>query len=110
MNVHLSPISLDKYRTLVLPPDSYDSLFSPQPMAPPCIPSPQKRQLAEDDDNSMMLAAAPGCTSAAACMSSFATTSMEQDDETDWDSKSDRPPRRGYRPAGMKMRIGLKII
>ena len=70
-------------------------------MAPPCNPSPQKRWSANDDDNNMMLAAAPGCTSAATCMSSFANSSMEQDDETDWDSESDKPPWRGYCLVGM---------
>ena len=70
-------------------------------MAPPHIPSPQKRQPAEDDNDSMMLAATPGCTSTAAGMSSFVTTSMEQDDETNWDSESDRPPWWGYCPVGM---------
>ena len=64
-------------------------------------PSPQKRWPVDDDDDKMMPAAAPGCTSAAACMSSFATTSMERDDETDWDSESDRPLWWGYRLAGM---------
>ena len=101
LNGHPSPISLDKYRTLVLPLNTYDSLFSPQPMVPPRIPSPQKRQPAEDDDDNMMLAAAPGCTSATAHMSSFTTTSMEQDDETDWDLDSDRPLWQGYHLAGM---------
>ena len=70
-------------------------------MVPPHIPSPQKGQLAEDDDDSMMPAAAPGCTGTTARMSSFTTTSMEWDDETNWDSESNKPPWWGYRPVGM---------
>ena len=58
--------------------------------------------LADDDHDNMTLAAAPpGCTSAAAHMSSFMTTSMEWDDETDWDLESDRPLWQGYRLVGM---------
>ena len=101
MHGHLSPISLDKYHNLVLPPELYDSLFSLRAMAPLHIPNPRKRQLAGDDYDSMTLAAAPGCTGAAACMSRFTVTSMEQDNETDWDSESDKPARRNYRPVGM---------
>ena len=101
MHGHLLPISLDKYHNLVLPPDFYDSLYSPQPMAPPRITSPRKGQMAGGDDDSMTPAAAPGCTSAATRRSSFTITSMEQDDETDWDSESDKPARRNYRPASM---------
>ena len=101
LNGHPLPINLDKYHTLVLPTDLYDSLFSPRPMASSHNPSPQKRWPADDDDDKMMPAAASGCTSAAACMSSFATTSMERDDETDWDSESDRPLWWGYCLAGM---------
>ena len=70
-------------------------------MVPPCNPSPQKRWSANDDEDNMTPAAAPGCTSAAAHMSSFATTSMEQDDETNWDSESDKPPWQRYCPVGM---------
>ena len=70
-------------------------------MVPPCIPSPQKGQPAEDDDDSMMLVVAPGCTGTTTHMSSFMTTSMERDDETDWDSESNKPPWLGYRPVGM---------
>ena len=39
----------------------------------------------------MTPAAAPGCTGVAAHMSSFATTSMEHDNETNWDSESNKP-------------------
>ena len=101
MHGHPLPISLNKYHNLVLPPDLYGSLFSPQPMAPLHTTSPRKGQMAGDDDDSMTPAAAPGCTGAAVCMSSFATTSMEQDDETDWDSESDKPEQWNYHPADM---------
>ena len=57
--------------------------------------------MAGDDDNSMTPAVALGCTGVATRMSSFVTTSMEQDDETDWDSESDKPAQQNYHPAGM---------
>ena len=90
MHGHPLPISLNKYCNLVLLPDLYDSLFSPRPMEPPCISSPRKGQLTGDVDDMTTPAAAPGCTTATAHMSSFVTTSIEQDDETDWDSDSDK--------------------
>ena len=70
-------------------------------MVHPHLLSPQKGRLAGDDNANMMLAVAPGCTSAASHMSSFTATSMEQDNETDWDSESDKPPQQEYHLAGM---------
>ena len=57
--------------------------------------------MAGDDDDSMMPVTAPGCTNAAARMCNFATTSMEQDDKTNWDSESDKPEQQNYCPARM---------
>ena len=101
MHGHPSPISLNKYHNLVLPPDSYDSLYSHRPMTPPHIISTRKGQPAGDNDDSMTPAAAPGCTTAAAHMSNFTSTCMEQDDETNLDSESDKPMQQNYCPAGM---------
>ena len=42
MHGYPSLISLDKFHNLVLPLELYDSLFSPQPMVPPCTTSPRK--------------------------------------------------------------------
>ena len=54
----------------------------------------------EADNDVMMLAAAPGCTAAATHMSNFVASSMEQDNETDWDSEPDKLTQK-FRPVGM---------
>ena len=100
MHGHPSPISLDKYCNLVLPPNLYDSLYLPWPMAPPCTSSPGNGQPTGAGNDIPMPAAAQGCTITATRMSHFATSSMEQDNETNWDSESNKPMQT-FRPAGM---------
>ena len=95
-----SPISLDnKLRNLVLPPELYNSLYHPQPMAPPsadnfCKGEPPENNNNDNDD--MIPAAAPGNSPATLCMRNFAATPMEQENETNWDSESDQ-----FQPSGV---------
>ena len=61
-------------------------------MEPPSVDNPSKEKLLEDDDdNAMMPAAALGCSATSLRMKNFAATSMEQENETNWDSESDQP-------------------
>ena len=93
MHGYPSLISLDKFCSLVLPPDLYNSLYQPPPMALPLVDNPRKERLLDndDDDDDMMPAAALGCSVVPLCMRNFAATSMEQENKTDWDSESDQP-------------------
>ena len=97
-----SLISLDnKLRNLVLPPELYDLLFLPQPMALPSGDTSCKdRSPEKDNDDDMTPAATPGSSAATLCMRNFAAVSMEQN-ETDWDSESDH-----FRPAGLSDQEG----
>ena len=95
-----SPISLDQLHSLVLPPELYDSLYQPQPMMP-SVDNPCQEQLLENDNEDKMIPAATlGCSAMAVHMRKFAATSMEQENETDWDSEYDHPPPK-LQPAGM---------
>ena len=100
-----SPISLDnKLRNLVLLPELYDSLFLPQPMASPSADNSHKERLPEkndDDDDEMMLVTAQGSSAVTLHMRNFAATSMEQENETDWDSEFDH-----FRPMGLSDQEG----
>ena len=62
-------------------------------MVLPSVDNPHKEKLPdEDDDNdSMTPATAPGCSATTLHLRNFAATSMEQENETDWDSESDQP-------------------
>ena len=94
MHGYPSPISLDKL---------YDSLYQPRPMAPPSVDNSHKERLPHnnnDDDDEMMPACAPGCSAATLHMRNFAATSMEQENETNWDSESDQLMS-GFQPAGL---------
>ena len=83
MHGYPSPISLDKLHSLVLPPELYDLLYQPRPMAPPSANNPCREQLLDDNDDDTMPAAAPGCSTMALHMRKFATTSIEQENEID---------------------------
>ena len=90
----------DKYRNLVLLPDLYDSLYLPRPMVPLHTHSPRKGQPMGADADVMTPEAALGCSTTATCMHNFAATSMEQENETDWDSEPDEPMQKFW-PVGM---------
>ena len=92
MHGYLLPISLDKLRSLVLLPELYDLLYQPRPMALPSANNPCGEQPPDDDNNDTMPAATPGCSTMALHMRKFATTSIEQENETNWDSESDHLP------------------
>ena len=59
-------------------------------MALPSADTSRKERLPEkDDDDDMTPAATPGSSAVTLHMRNFAATSMEQENETDWDSESD---------------------
>ena len=110
-----SPVSLKEGRTLVLPPELYDALYSPSLMAPPArSDSSRKGTHGKGEDSSAQLAPfvtpapAPGGMAAMKRMdnrvASFAET--QEGSTTEWESEADDvviPTKtiKGMRPAGM---------
>ena len=107
-----SPVSLREGRSLVLPPELYDALYSPRSMAPPArLGSSRKGAFGKGGDSSaqiapfVMPAPAPGGTTAMKRMdhrvASFAKT--QEGSATEWESETEEvvAPITGMRPEGM---------
>ena len=108
-----SPVSLREGCTLVLPPELYNALYSPNLMAPPALPVGSSRRgvHGKGDESSTqaapfeMPAPAPGGTAAMKRMdnrvASFAET--QEGSATKWESEAEEAiiPITGMRPAGM---------
>ena len=107
-----SPVSLREGRSLVLPLELYDALYSPRPMVPPArsVGSPWKGVYGKDDRSSTQLApfdtAAPVPGGAAAMMrmdnrvTTFAET--QEGSAKEWESETETTaPITGMRPVGM---------
>ena len=107
-----SPVSLKEGRTLVLPPELYDTLYSPSLMAPPACPeSSRKGALGKGDSSSAQMdpfvTPAPALGGMAAMkrmdnrVASFAET--QEGSNTEWESEAEEvvAPITGMRPTGM---------
>ena len=107
-----SPVSLREGRSLVLPPELYDALYSPSLLAPPArSESSRKGAHGKGDDSSAQVAPfvvpapAPGGSAAMKRMdnrvASFAET--QEGSATEWESEAEEAvaPITGMRPAGM---------
>ena len=108
-----SPVSLKEGCSLVLPPELYDALYSPHPMAPPVRPlgSPRKGTHGRNDGSLaqvtpfVMPAPAPGGTAAMLRMDNRVTSFAETQEgsATDWESETEGAPVTvtGMHPGGM---------
>ena len=107
-----SPVSLREGRTLVLPPELYDALYSPSLMAPPARSEGSRRgALGKSDDSSaqpapfVTPAPVPGGMAAMKRMDNWVATFAETQEgsATEWESEVDEvvAPITGMRPAGM---------
>ena len=108
-----SPVSLREGRSLVLPPELYDALYSLHAMAPPARPvgSPQKGVCGKGNGSSTQLppfdtpAPVPGGPAAMMRMDNRVTsfTETQEGSATEWESEPEEAAAliTGMRPAGM---------